>query len=61
MADERFSVLHITPGTQTTGWCNNCLLPSVLHVPLHVVGDSGVQHIGTYHGCTECGERPQQR
>lgn len=55
MAQKSPALIHITPGTMTTDWCDTCLLPSVVVVPLHVIGSSGVHRVGTYRKCQECG------
>lgn len=54
MSDKSHATIHLTAGTVTTDWCNTCLLPSVVVVPFHTIGPSGVSHVATYARCQEC-------
>ena len=56
MPDKSHSMVHLTAGTITTDWCDRCLLPSILVVPLHIVSESGVRHVATYRKCEDCPE-----
>jgi len=50
-------VLDLVPGTPTTGlWCDACLLPSRITVPIYVLADDGPVQIGTIDRCYRCAE-----
>ena len=56
MPDAQYAYIHLTPGTPIAGgWCTQCNLPSLIEVPVNIVGQSGVRTIGTYTVCTEHG------
>lgn len=39
----------------TGGWCDRCLLPSLVTVHLALIYPSGLITLGRQHGCTDCG------
>jgi hypothetical protein len=57
--DGRSVIVTIVSGTPETGlWCAACLLPAVIHVPVHMLTESGPKLLATYIECVECGAHP---
>jgi hypothetical protein len=47
--------LNVVPGQITPGvWCNTCALPSAATAEVHLLGKSGVLHIGHVTVCLDC-------
>lgn len=47
--------LNLTLGTARTGlWCDTCLLPSQVQVPLYALGVDGPYEVGTFDRCDRC-------
>jgi hypothetical protein len=57
-------VVLIAPGEPETGlWCNACLLPSAVRVPLIMITESGASDtaLSPVELCTECGKQELTR
>lgn len=56
---DHLAIVDIVSGTPETGlWCGVCLLPSVIHVPVCTLTESGPQLLATYTQCDGCGAHP---
>jgi hypothetical protein len=56
--DGREVVYHVEPGEPILGlWCETCLLPSVVSVPVLLLTDSGVSDLGFAEQCARCGAK----
>lgn len=43
-------------GTPSTGiWCDTCMLPSKILLPVQGLGEEGVLPLGTISACPDCG------
>lgn len=57
--DGRSVIVHLVPGTPETGqWCDHCLLPSVIRIPVYMLTGDGPQLLATYTECDGCGGHP---
>jgi hypothetical protein len=56
MARRSVLVHLITGEPRLGGWCDACLLPSVVEVDALALLPCGVTRVATFHGCVDCGD-----
>jgi hypothetical protein len=55
--DGRSVIFTFTPGTPETGlWCDECLLPSRIRLPVCTIDSSGVRVLTVVETCPGCVE-----
>lgn len=48
--------VHVTAGDPEPGyWCDRCLLPSAVELPIHGLHEHGVMELGRLRACPDCG------
>jgi len=58
--DGRSVAIRAMPGDPITGlWCETCFLPSVISVPVYLLGGSGVTLHGYAEQCQACEGKPR--
>lgn len=46
--------VELAAGTPTFGWCDKCLLPSVVTFSVNIISKDGVSTIGEITTCDHC-------
>lgn len=50
-----YVTVWVTTGEPETGlWCDRCLFPARIRIPVYLMTASGFTPLGVYDACTEC-------